>query len=67
VIKLGVIAPQLDDDLQRKGTEHIIDPSNGNNDEEMLCITGDAQVWLPDLQLVYECREKGEFRIIQEE
>lgn len=33
--------------------------SNGDEEEIITCISGDAQVWLPDLQLVYECREKG--------
>ena len=32
---------------------------NGEQEEIITCISGDAQVWLPDLQLVYECREKG--------
>ncbi|KAL7454172.1 hypothetical protein ACHAWC_005806 [Mediolabrus comicus] len=33
--------------------------SDGEQEEIITCISGDAQVWLPDLQLVYECREKG--------
>ena len=40
-------------------SNHEDSNSNDGEEEIMTCISGDAQVWLPDLQLVYECREKG--------
>ena len=44
---------------QHDKSNHEGSNSNGEQEEIITCISGDAQVWLPDLQLVYECREKG--------
>ena len=59
VIKMGDVTQKL------VGATAAATTTNGNNNrdggkDEIVCISGDAQVWLPDLQLVYECREKGE-------
>jgi acyl dehydratase len=57
------ILPSPSDDVTKKRHDKKSnhEGSNSNSDEEEIitCISGDAQVWLPDLQLVYECREKG--------
>ena len=60
VIKMCDVTQKVD-----SATTTTTTTTNGNNNrdggkEEIVCISGDAQVWLPDLQLVYECREKGE-------
>ena len=58
VIKIADVTQKLD-----SATAAATTKGNNNRDggkEEIVCISGDAQVWLPDLQLVYECREKGE-------
>lgn len=65
VIKMGVVTAEFNDDETREDTTHNINnkrnQNDGNNEKkEIVCISGEAQVWLPDLQLVYECREKGE-------
>jgi acyl dehydratase len=61
VIKMDVAAAQLFDDETRSNDSNKHDGGSSNREtKEIVCISGDAQVWLPDLQLVYECREKGE-------
>lgn len=76
VIKMGIVttttttAQQCNDDdtndsdnsnNHNDGANSTSTSSSGSNEEkEIVCISGEAQVWLPDLQLVYECREKGE-------
>eukprot|EP00984_Skeletonema_dohrnii_P014754 scaffold6261_cov118-Skeletonema_dohrnii-CCMP3373.AAC.2 len=60
VIKMGVVAQTFDNTTHDSNSNNPND--KGSNEEEkaeIACISGDAQVWLPDLQLVYECREKG--------
>mmetsp|Transcript_1462 Transcript_1462/g.2175 ORF Transcript_1462/g.2175 Transcript_1462/m.2175 type:complete len:268 (+) Transcript_1462:2-805(+) len=58
VIKMGVVAQKVVDNTTNNGSNSN-NPNDGNNDgsneeekEEIVCISGDAQVWLPDLQLV---------------
>lgn len=60
VIKMGVVTTaQCNDDETREDTTNNKNQNDGNNEKkEIVCISGEAQVWLPDLQLVYECREK---------
>lgn len=60
VIKMGVVAQKFDNTTNDSNSNNCNDGSNEEEKEEIVCISGDAQVWLPDLQLVYECREKGE-------
>jgi acyl dehydratase len=56
VIKMGDVTQKL----ESAAAATTKDNNNRDGKEEIVCISGDAQVWLPDLQLVYECREKGE-------
>ena len=61
VIKMGAVAQKFDNTTNDSNSNNPNDKvSNEEEKEEIVCISGDAQVWLPDLQLVYECREKGE-------
>ena len=61
VIKMGAVAQKFDNTTKNgSNSNNCNDGSNEEEKEEIVCISGDAQVWLPDLQLVYECREKGE-------
>jgi acyl dehydratase len=53
VIKMGVVAQKFDNTTNDGNSNNPNDKgSNEEEKEEIVCISGDAQVWLPDLQLV---------------
>mmetsp|Transcript_6604 Transcript_6604/g.11082 ORF Transcript_6604/g.11082 Transcript_6604/m.11082 type:complete len:304 (+) Transcript_6604:121-1032(+) len=61
VIKISdAVQKEVDNSATRSTNTNENNTHHDGSKEEIVCISGDAQVWLPDLQLVYECREKGE-------
>ena len=53
VIKMGVVAQKFDNTTNDGNSNNPNDKgSNEEEKEEIVCISGDAHVWLPDLQLV---------------
>mmetsp|Transcript_29637 Transcript_29637/g.43558 ORF Transcript_29637/g.43558 Transcript_29637/m.43558 type:complete len:275 (-) Transcript_29637:1135-1959(-) len=54
VIKMGVVAQKVVDNTTHDGNSNNPHDKSSNEEEkkEIVCISGDAQVWLPDLQLV---------------
>ncbi len=61
----GGVLCTCDTSVVKMGVDNAADKNDGNSnnnrdgsEEEIVCISGEAQVWLPGLKLEDECREK---------